>query len=327
MKTADMIGAVQLDPSCIVKQGYLTKSPPTGEVTLIRKRWHLRWFVLYDTHAGDNVDKNTARDVFMLYYKNDIKVNNGTPKGKVPLMGVDIYRHRGKIHGFSHVINIQTKDRLYHLCASQAFIYNDWLSKIREHYVPYSIAPEMDTLCRCPSDSSTASPGSLSDSIRSFSISSNCSTSSGASVASSSAFSDGDDMLDTTCLHVRARNYTTSNTEVSSTIRRNQTLPRDIHQNNKPTYSATKSYSAVESEDEGFGRICSDSSLTSLERLASLMNIDIKNFDRTSTSLGFVGPRIYARSNTMAPSSTLQRTQSVEDFLHPVNENATPTDI
>jgi len=310
---------LQIDPTCIVKQGYLTKSPPTNEITLIRKRWHLRWFILYDTHAGSHPDPNAERDVFMLYYKNDIKVMNGSPKGKISLVGADIYRHRGKIHGFTHVINIQTSNRLYHICASQIFVYNDWLNKLRAHYVPYSITPDVG---RCHCSSISSSPGGCSThSERSFSVSSNCSNSSGTSMASSSAFSDGDETE--TCINVRCNTSAPRDMVV-----RNTTLPRMPTNKHTRTFHsalhASKSCSA-ESDDEGLGRTDSESSVTSLEMLASLMNIDISNFDRGSTLGNFVGPKIYARPNTS--SLTLQRTRSVEDILHPVNEIVTQPDV
>lgn len=63
--------AIRIDDTCIVKQGYLVKSPP---LDLIRKRvsrWHMRWFVLYDTKPRCDVDPAVDREVELLYYRNN----------------------------------------------------------------------------------------------------------------------------------------------------------------------------------------------------------------------------------------------------------------
>ena len=51
-------------------------------------------------------------------------------------MGAEVYKRRGTLNGYPYVINIQTADRLYHICATQSSVHEDWLEKIRDHYVP-----------------------------------------------------------------------------------------------------------------------------------------------------------------------------------------------
>ena len=63
---------ILLDPTQIIKEGYLTKSPPLDVETLIRKRWRLRWFVL----CYDNVEPT------LYYFKNEKYRKQCKPKGK-----------------------------------------------------------------------------------------------------------------------------------------------------------------------------------------------------------------------------------------------------
>ena len=86
MQPTTMSLPLNLDPICIIKQGYLTKSPPMREATIIRKRWRLRWFVLYDTQALADIDPTVEREVNLIYYKSDKKVIQGLPKGKISVI-------------------------------------------------------------------------------------------------------------------------------------------------------------------------------------------------------------------------------------------------
>ena len=62
----------KIDPECIIKQGYLVKSPPMEESSILGKRWRMRWFVLYnfDGHAH------------LFYFRDEKSVTKGPPKGK-----------------------------------------------------------------------------------------------------------------------------------------------------------------------------------------------------------------------------------------------------
>ena len=69
-----MSSPVQLiwfDPTRIIKEGYLTKSPPLDVETLIRKRWRLRWFVLCYVGA----------EPMLYYFKNEKCRKQSKPKG------------------------------------------------------------------------------------------------------------------------------------------------------------------------------------------------------------------------------------------------------
>ena len=57
--------------------GYLTKSPPLHKVKNRIARWHMRYFVLFDTHHGMMEDEITNdRDVYLSYFKNCSAFNN-----------------------------------------------------------------------------------------------------------------------------------------------------------------------------------------------------------------------------------------------------------
>lgn len=132
----------ELDTNCIIKQGYLTKSPPMKESTsLIRKRWHMRWVILYDTSAKGSIDPISERNVSLIYYKTDAKASTmGNPRGRIPLLGAQVTKYPGRLHGFPYVINIRTNNnKLYHLCATQVSVRDDWIKKIRKHILPPSV--------------------------------------------------------------------------------------------------------------------------------------------------------------------------------------------
>ena len=62
---------IWFDPTRILKEGYLTKSPPLTEETLIRKRFRLRWFVL--CYVGV--------EPTLFYFKDEKYRKQGKPKG------------------------------------------------------------------------------------------------------------------------------------------------------------------------------------------------------------------------------------------------------
>ena len=47
-----------------------------------------------------------------------------------------MFKQRSKVNGFPYVINIQTDDRLYHLCSTQKEVHEEWLEKLREYHIP-----------------------------------------------------------------------------------------------------------------------------------------------------------------------------------------------
>jgi len=59
-----------LDEICKKKVGYLVKSPSRMCLRNKIARWHLRWFVLYDTQPRCDVDETIEREIELLYYKN-----------------------------------------------------------------------------------------------------------------------------------------------------------------------------------------------------------------------------------------------------------------
>ena len=83
-KEYEVIDEMALDETCIEKQGYLVKSPSRDRFRNKIARWHLRWFVLYDTlHLRCNDDEQITksgcgeeRRVELIYYKNHSMQNN-----------------------------------------------------------------------------------------------------------------------------------------------------------------------------------------------------------------------------------------------------------
>lgn len=72
---------MKLDPHCIVKYGFLTKSPPLEKIKSKVARWHLRWFVLYDTKPRADIDPAVEREVELYYYTNE----DSQKLGEIPL--------------------------------------------------------------------------------------------------------------------------------------------------------------------------------------------------------------------------------------------------
>ena len=59
-----------MDEICKKKVGYLVKSPSRMCLRNRIARWHLRWFVLYDTQPRCDMDDTLEREIELLYYKN-----------------------------------------------------------------------------------------------------------------------------------------------------------------------------------------------------------------------------------------------------------------
>ena len=102
-------------PTHIIKEGYLTKSPPLDVETLIRKRWRLRWFVL--CYIED--------EPRLYYFKNEKYRNQLKPKGKKNwLIQVDLWCIMLKVNP----IQIQEKkyrnhSKLLGLCLSDSSVF------------------------------------------------------------------------------------------------------------------------------------------------------------------------------------------------------------
>lgn len=128
---------MKLDPHCIVKYGFLTKSPPLEKIKSKVARWHLRWFVLYDTKPRADIDPAVEREVELYYYTNEDSQKLGEiPLGRIDLIGCEVRQHPGRLHDYPYVIDIITPNRTYYLCATQKPVHRDWLRKIYQHSIP-----------------------------------------------------------------------------------------------------------------------------------------------------------------------------------------------
>ena len=72
---------LNLDPQCIVMRGYLIKSPPLEKSKNRVARWHLRWFMLYDTKKRCDIDPLLEREIKLYYFKDEHSPWREKPKG------------------------------------------------------------------------------------------------------------------------------------------------------------------------------------------------------------------------------------------------------
>ncbi|XP_012559911.2 uncharacterized protein LOC105846081 isoform X3 [Hydra vulgaris] len=126
----------KLDPECIVKEGFLVKSPPQEHVIRKVARWHLRYLVLYDTKSRVDIDQIIEREVFIFYYKDDKSKEAGEkPLGKISLINANVVPHRGNLHNYKYAIDIYTDNRVWHLCAMQQPVIESWFTEIKSRSI------------------------------------------------------------------------------------------------------------------------------------------------------------------------------------------------
>ena len=73
--------SLNLDPQCIIMRGYLIKSPPLEKARNRVARWHLRWFMLYDTKKRCDIDPLLEREIKLYYFKDEHSPGKEKPKG------------------------------------------------------------------------------------------------------------------------------------------------------------------------------------------------------------------------------------------------------
>ncbi|XP_047139455.1 uncharacterized protein LOC105846081 isoform X2 [Hydra vulgaris] len=126
----------KLDPECIVKEGFLVKSPPQEHVIRKVARWHLRYLVLYDTKSRVDIDQIIEREVFIFYYKDDKSKEAGEkPLGKISLINANVVPRRGNLHNYKYAIDIYTVNRVWHLCAMQQPVIESWFTEIKSRSI------------------------------------------------------------------------------------------------------------------------------------------------------------------------------------------------
>ena len=68
----------------IIRQGYLTKSPPKEKIKNKMARWHMRWFVLFDNQELCEADNTVGREIKLYYFRNEEAfAKNEIPKGNL----------------------------------------------------------------------------------------------------------------------------------------------------------------------------------------------------------------------------------------------------
>ncbi|XP_065671107.1 uncharacterized protein LOC105846081 isoform X5 [Hydra vulgaris] len=126
----------KLYPECIIKEGFLVKSPPQEHVIRKVARWHLRYLVLYDTQSRVDIDQIIEREVFIFYYKDDKSKEAGEkPLGKISLINANVVPHRGNLHNYKYAIDIYTDNRVWHLCAMQQPVIESWFTEIKSRSI------------------------------------------------------------------------------------------------------------------------------------------------------------------------------------------------
>ncbi|XP_057293716.1 GRB2-associated-binding protein 1-like isoform X2 [Hydractinia symbiolongicarpus] len=119
-----------LDTRYIVHTGLLVKSPP--QTSYLRKSWRKRYFVLYDMTV-DRTRKSESSAIdedgkFLIYYKKRVDENW---INKIPLDGATVSENPKPVNGYQYVIDLQTTERKFYLCADNSTDHKSWLNVLR----------------------------------------------------------------------------------------------------------------------------------------------------------------------------------------------------
>ncbi|XP_002154362.3 uncharacterized protein LOC100202024 isoform X1 [Hydra vulgaris] len=86
----------------------------------------VRRFTITKKVSEENNEK--LEDLVLLYYESEEKERKGAlPIGKIVCKDVIVEENKHKINGYRYVINFQTKERLFHLCAETLEEHKSWL--------------------------------------------------------------------------------------------------------------------------------------------------------------------------------------------------------
>uniref|UniRef100_A0A7M5X443 PH domain-containing protein n=1 Tax=Clytia hemisphaerica TaxID=252671 RepID=A0A7M5X443_9CNID len=124
--------------------GYLTKSPPMHKVKNKIARWHLRYFILYDTDRSTSNDQRWInRKVFLCYYKNYSSAKNGeSPLGVINLEKSVVSKipPHSSVHGYPNAVILYDgfENRKYYFCSTQHTVSEAWFRKLSECVPPPS---------------------------------------------------------------------------------------------------------------------------------------------------------------------------------------------